>query len=379
MPMAHPIRTVAVLGAGNGGCAAAADLTHRGFAVHLFSRTRATLQPILDRGGLELTGVVGEGFLRLARITDRIDEALDGADLIMTATPIPALEYFAQVLAPHLRPGQVLFFNPGQAGGGLFFHRGLRRHGGPPVRSVETPTLTYGTRMPAPAKTWIKTKVRNLPCAAFPGRDREELLAIVRQLYPVLEPAANVLETALYDVNAVEHPPGMVCNAGWIEHTRGDFRFYVEGLSPSVARVVEDVDAERLAIIRALNDRTGMGIRVESFPEYFFRLGYTTVPPSGPGSLVKQQQGSPGNTVTQAPDRLDHRYMHEGIGFGLVPLREIARALGAPTPLMDSLIRLASSLMGQDYFRTGLTLEKMGLADRPVGSWGRFLEDGYGD
>lgn len=375
--MASTIRTVAVLGAGNGGCAAAADLTNRGFAVHLFSRNRATLQPILDRGGLELTGVVGEGFMKLARITDQIDEAVAGADLIMTTTPIPAFDYFAQILAPHLRGGQVVFFNPGQAGGGLYFHHCLRRRAGPPIRSVETPTLTYGTRIPSPGKTWIKTKVRNLPCGAFPNRDRDELLAIVRQLYPVLEPAANVLEIALYDVNAVEHPPGVVCNAGWIESTRGDFRFYVEGLSRSVARVVEDVDAERLTIIHALNARAGMAIRVERFVEFFYRLGYTTVPPSGPGTLVAQLQGSPGNKVTKAPESLDHRYMHEGIGFGLVPIREIAAALGVATPLMDALIRIASSLMAQDYFRTGLTLDKMGLADHPVETWAHFLETGY--
>jgi opine dehydrogenase len=375
--MASRIRTVAILGAGNGGCAAAADLTNRGFGVHLFSRNRRTLQPILDRGGLQLTGVVGEGFMKLARITDRIDEAVAGADLIMTTTPILAFEYLAQILAPHLRRGQALFFNPGQAGGGLYFHRCLRRHGGPPIRSVETPTLTYGTRIPSPGATWIKTAVRNLPCAAFPNRDRDELLAMARQLYPVLEPAANVLESALYDVNAVEHPPGVVCNAGWIEHTRGDFHFYVEGLSPSVARVVEDVDAERLDILRALNARTGMRLRLEPFVDYFYRLGYTTAPPSGPGSVVRQQQASPGNKVTKAPESLDHRYMHEGIGYGLVPIREIAGALGVPTPLMDALIRLASSLMAQDYFWTGLTLEKMGLADHPVEAWARFLEEGY--
>jgi len=69
--------------------------------------------------------------------------------------------------------------------------------------------------------------------------------------------------------------------------------------------------------------------------------------------------------------------MHEGIGYGLVPIREIAAALGVATPLMDALIRIASSLMGQDYFRTGLTLEKMGLANRPVDTWAPFLEEGY--
>ena len=38
------VRTVAVLGAGHGGCAAAADLTARGFDVRLHARREATLE-----------------------------------------------------------------------------------------------------------------------------------------------------------------------------------------------------------------------------------------------------------------------------------------------------------------------------------------------
>src|SRR5207253_2941288 len=48
------IRKIAVLGAGNGGCAAAADLTLRGYEVRLFSRSESTLAPIDKRGGIEL-------------------------------------------------------------------------------------------------------------------------------------------------------------------------------------------------------------------------------------------------------------------------------------------------------------------------------------
>ncbi|MDP6619504.1 MAG: 2-dehydropantoate 2-reductase N-terminal domain-containing protein, partial [Nitrospinota bacterium] len=144
------IKTVAILGAGNGGCAAAADLTNRGFDVHLYSRSQQTLQPIIDRGGLEMIGVLGEGFMKLAKVTNQIEEAVGGADVIMTTTPTNAFDYFAQILAPLLEQGQVLFFNPGQGGGGLSFHRWLRQYGGPPVRSVETSSLTYGTRTPEP-------------------------------------------------------------------------------------------------------------------------------------------------------------------------------------------------------------------------------------
>ena len=49
------IRSVAILGAGNGGCAAAADLTLRGYEVRLFNRTRAQRSSrSVERGGLEL-------------------------------------------------------------------------------------------------------------------------------------------------------------------------------------------------------------------------------------------------------------------------------------------------------------------------------------
>jgi opine dehydrogenase len=305
-------------------------------------------------------------------VTNQIEEAVGGADVIMTTTPTNAFDYFAQILAPLLEQGQVLFFNPGQGGGGLSFHRWLRQYGGPPVRSVETSSLTYGTRTPEPGKTWIKTEVKNLMTGAFPSKDTEELVAYVRQLYPVLKPARNVLETTLYDLNAIEHPPGMVCNAGWIEHTWGGFRFYYEGLTPSVCRVIEDIDEERLEIIRALNRRTGWDIPVKSFPEIFYEHEYTSVPPTGErGIIPAQQAAAPGNKVTKCPATLDD------VGYGLVPIRDIGNALGVETPYIDALIRIASSLMAQDYFETGITLEKMGLADIPVGGWAKFLEEGY--
>jgi NAD+-dependent secondary alcohol dehydrogenase Adh1 len=37
-------------------------------------------------------------------------------------------------------------------------------------------------------------------------------------------------------------------NAGWVEATKGDFEFYRDGLSPSVTRILEEVDGERMAV-----------------------------------------------------------------------------------------------------------------------------------
>ena len=92
------IRSVAILGAGNGGCAAAADLTRRGFDVRLFNRTRGRIEPIVERGGLELTGEAGDGFVELAVVTDDLATAVRGVDLVMVTAPLLALPSYASDL-----------------------------------------------------------------------------------------------------------------------------------------------------------------------------------------------------------------------------------------------------------------------------------------
>ena len=61
MPM-RPIKTIAIIGAGNGGCAAAAHLTQRGFDIRLYGRSARTTEPLSAIGGIEYEGVLGEGF-----------------------------------------------------------------------------------------------------------------------------------------------------------------------------------------------------------------------------------------------------------------------------------------------------------------------------
>ena len=51
--MTGPIRTIAILGAGHGGYAAAADLTRRGFEVKLHARNPERIAPIQKAGGIE--------------------------------------------------------------------------------------------------------------------------------------------------------------------------------------------------------------------------------------------------------------------------------------------------------------------------------------
>src|SRR5271169_3974325 len=99
--MEMSIRTVAVLGAGHGGCAAAADLGRRGFKVRLHARSAERLAPLRERPGIEVRGVQ-QGHVDVALMTTDLAAAVTGADLIMLVVPSIAHEPYARALAPLL-------------------------------------------------------------------------------------------------------------------------------------------------------------------------------------------------------------------------------------------------------------------------------------
>ncbi|HZD17740.1 MAG TPA: NAD/NADP octopine/nopaline dehydrogenase family protein [Actinomycetota bacterium] len=365
------VEKVAILGAGNGGCAAAADLGSRGFQVRLFNRSRARLEPIIERGGLEKEGATGEGFVELPVVTDDLETAVEGADLVMLTVPISSHPYFAKELVPHLAPEQVLFLNPGHMGGGLFMaHEIHRLSGRTDIRTCETSTLAYGCRMKGPATINIMKTMTNLPFAAFPGKHQRELYELVSPLYPDLVEASHVLETGFLDINAVEHPPQAICNAGWLEHTKGDYLFYYEGTTPSVGRVIDALDRERIAIAEAA------GIPTKPFVQVFHEMGYTTARAAEAGSAHVALQESAPNRWVKGPPSLDHRYLHEDVGWGLVPWSELARVVGVATPVMDALITLGGALNDRDYRAEGLTLERLGLQDLDLARLEEYLREG---
>ena len=77
----------AVIGAGHGGKALAAHLAVKGFSVNLYNRTLSRIKPIIKMKGIELEGEV-KGFGRLGCVTDDIEKAISGIDVIMIVVPV---------------------------------------------------------------------------------------------------------------------------------------------------------------------------------------------------------------------------------------------------------------------------------------------------
>jgi opine dehydrogenase len=224
--------------------------------------------------------------------------------------------------------------------------------------------------MEGPAVVGIYSFNKRLRFAALPAKRTAELLALVKPLYPEIDPASSVLETALSNMNAVFHPPGMIMNAGWIQHTGGDFLFYKEGITDAVGRVTAAIDAERVAIARGLN------IPVDTFLDIFCAAGLTTAAARDSGDISRACKESEPNKTIRSPPSLDHRYVHEDVGFGLVPFAALGQVASVATPTIDAMIQLASLATGVDYRRNGLTLDRLGLKDKTAAGIVRFVLDG---
>ena len=366
------IKKIAILGAGNGGCAAAADLTLRGFQVRLFSRSESTTVRLGKLGEIE---IVEAGQSKKAApffISPHLPPVVQGVDLIVITTPAVGHEYLAKGMANYLTDGQKILLNPGHTGGALHFANVLRQAGClADVQLCETVTLTYICRMPQFGRVEVYRRTTNLRCAAFPAQHTAHLVAEIQQVFPNVVPAANVLETGFSNINAIMHPAGMLGNTGWIEKTGGEFLWYREGVTPSIGAWIDAVDRERLEMVRLL------GLAPLRFVDIFHQAGLTTAAARDSGSAYQAIHESEANFTIKSPPSLDHRYIREDVGYGLVPMAEIGKLLDVRTPVMDSLITLASAALGVDFRQEGLTLEKLGLAAVSPEHLSTILSDGF--
>lgn len=355
----------AILGAGHGGLAMAGHLAYLGFQVSLYNRTEERLAPVKVSGGITLNGVV-EGFGALHLVTADISEAVADADVIMVVVPATGHLGLAEISAEHLVPGQIVVLNPGRTGGALEFLSVLRKKGtSPQVTVAEAQTLLYAARSNNPAQVTIYGIKNSVPVAAIPSHRTPQVIKALRPALPQFVPGGNVMQTSLDNIGAIFHPGLTILNAGRIEATNGDFDFYMEGATPSVAQVLEELDGERVAVAAAL------GIRATSARNWLY-MAYDAVG----RNLHEAIHNNLGYQGIKAPPTLYSRYISEDVPMSLVPIASLGDLLGVPTPTVKSMIHLGSALHGQDYWAEGRTVERMGLAGMGVAEIRRYVLEG---
>ena len=345
---------VAVLGAGNGGVASAFDFARHGHDVALFAPPEydENVVAVAEAGGVTAMGDL-EGFAPVRYAGTDAAEAMAGAELVVLVGPAYSTEPLAATAAPHLADGMAVLVCPGSCAGAIAFARAAGLELGDERCIVgETSTLPYAVRVTEPGVVNVFLKLTTgVYLAGLPRSGTERLHELVREVWPAVEKAESVLQTTLQNGNPVIHPAVTLLNAGLLERTGGDFLFYEEGVTESVGRLIEAVDGERLAIAGAL------GVTIHSDPALGVRQGYMREENYSTG-----YSRAPGFLGIKAQRRLDHRYLTEDVGYGLVFMTDLAARLGVPTPVMDSVIAIASVVLDRDFRAEGeRTLGTLGL------------------
>ncbi|MBR3053058.1 MAG: NAD/NADP octopine/nopaline dehydrogenase family protein [Firmicutes bacterium] len=371
--MAKTIKKVTVMGGGNGGFAVSADLTLRGFEVTLYESPAfaASIAKIKDDHTIHLDDTFcpeHSGTAVLANVTTDLDEALAEADIILPVSPAYSQEAVAKSLVPHLKEGMVICLTPGSCGGGLVYAKIFHDAGVlDKVKICEMSTLPYATRKVNDNTVRILLEVPKIYFAAFPAKYNQEMFDLVSQLYPAIVMFKDVLETALNNGNIDSHPTPVVLNAGKIEYYKKHWH-YKEGITPSVAKVNYAVNKERQEICKAF------GYEPIDIMQRLVETGYC----KPADTLYDMYRTSEGIFMDiSGPDDLSGRYLTEDAPCSLVFCANLAKQVGVPTPLMDSVANLASALRSENYWETGRTLDKVGLDGKSVEEIKEFLQEGY--
>ena len=296
--MAFPTRYT-VIGAGHGGKSMAAYLALMGKEVTVYNRTFAHIEIMSKRKGIELESYPGgpHGFGEIKKATADMEEALKDAEVVMLVVPSSAHADLAVLMAPHLKDGQIVILNPGRTFGAIEYDMTRRKAGSKAkILLAEAETFIYASRADGPAQGRIFRIKEAVPLAALPATHTEKILEAISDVYPQFIDGVNVLHTGLNNMGAIFHPALTILNAGRIESTHGDFQFYIDGVTKSVATVLEALDRERVTVASAL------GIRARTAMEWL-EMAYNV---KG-ANLYESIHNQSGYYGIKAPSTLNHR------------------------------------------------------------------------
>ncbi len=354
------VKRVAVLGAGNGGITAAADLKLRGFEVALFELPQfsKSLDLLKEKGVILLKDEdKSQKKVEIDFLTTDIAQALAGAHMVLVTIPATWIESFAKICAPHIGEDQIVMLHTAACMGSLRFVRAAREIGvSTDFKIGEFSTLAYGTRaFPEKGEVELLLRVKEFYFAAYPSAKTAEFIAPCQQVYPTAVPVDNIWATTLLNGNPEVHPGPSVLNAGRIDYSKGDFWLYVEGITKHTYNVLMAVNNERVALGRALN------LELDDCNTARKKRGYLL---DGPGEWYEKYNTSPVFSKVKGPESLESRYVTEDISNGLVLYSSLGSALGIPTPASDAIITLGGILLQRNFMSEGVTLDRLGLAGK---------------
>jgi len=349
-----------VIGAGSGGRALAAFISSKGHYVSLYNRSFRRISSIKQKGGIEAKGAV-KGFFPLDLVTQDLKMAVKNTEIIMVVTPASAHKDLAENIAPFLSNNQIIILNPGRTFGSVEVKRIIeKRRKYLPIIVGEAQTLLFTAReLPENGVNIIKIK-DSVNFSTFPSEHIFEASDRLMDIFPQFDPTDNYLEVTLNNIGMLLHPAISLLNAGMIDFGK-NFKFYREGATSKVCKVLEWVEFEVNEIFRKLG--------LQQFRYYkWAKKAYGVEATSTFEALQKIEAYYDIN----APNKLMTRYFTEDVPTGLVPITSLGSFLNVPTPTIHSIIQLSSILCNVDFRQIGRTIEKLELSEFLLNHLRRF-------
>ena len=333
-------KKIAVISSGNGGQSMAAYFKYLGYRVALYAREAERVKMFTSHRFV-ISGEV-EAEVEIEVISSDMNEVVSGAFLIMVTTPAQYHHIVARAMAPFLKDGQAVVLNPGRTFGTLAFSKVLVECGcKADIMLGETDTFTFTCRCPEVGKPQIYKIKDSVRLAAHDPVYAERLLDILHEIFDMYSLAECILHTGFSNMGMIFHPMPILMNITRVEAGE-NFRFYMEGISPLVAGILEKMDVERVSVANAY------GVSVPTARQWLAEC-YG----SRGDSLFEQIQNTAAYKTVLAPVDIDTRYIFEDVLTGCVPTSCAGKAVGVSTDVLDTLIKWASILYGRDFHAEG--------------------------
>lgn len=342
---------ISVIGAGNSGMTMAAHLSMEGNKVFLWNRSPEKIQELRVAKRIHCHGII-EKDNPINTVSSDIEEIVADTDIILITTPADSHQELALRLKPFLSEDSCIVLNPGRTFGALEFQTTLHRQGCEKLPLIaEAQTIIYTCRKTDPVSVNLLAFKKDVLISAINPEDTRFVLNRLPEcIRPFFIPAKSMIQTSIGNVGMVLHCAPVILNTGWIESPKTAFKYYYEGITPTVAGFLEKIDRERIDVSRLL------GEEVESTQEWLKR-SYGV---EG-DSLYDCIQNNESYKTIDAPVTLQHRYIFEDIPCGLVPLEAVGKRLGLDMKYTKMIIELGSSLLNVDLRAIGRNLERLGL------------------
>ena len=340
---------IAVVGAGNGGQAIAGFTSLKGYEVYLFDRNEAKVNELREKGSIELRGQIN-GFGNIACISSNIGDVVVDADLVMITTVANAHAEVAKLMAPYIKEEQIIILNPGRTCGALVFKQALNDAGCDKRYYLgEAQTLVYACRIIENGVVNVIGVKDDVLLSALPASDTDHIIKKINPLYPCFIKTDNVLRTGLENIGAIFHPCVCLFNAATIE--RQNVFYFYRDMTEKIASFIEKFDAERLAVGKAY------GIELLGVREWI-KFAYNDTEGE---TLCERMRNNPAYYDIMGPGSIFTRQLTEDIPTGVLPIMELGKAAGVPTPLFQSMISVIESLLDIDFHSEGRSLRNLGL------------------